>query len=350
MTWNMFVLLGLIGTAFLTGEATAMGVRVTIYPERTVNCHLESIQAKFTSAKSTYRMNGNCQLREQYETDVKIISMLWSSEGAFVSQGGLAQETIRIRGNSPFNGTVSSRLLCDSDPWLGPSGAGKARCIQGQFAGNGEVENLDYVVHYLKSGFIQSQLPNTTGFQYNRTPLLAQRDADRLAEQRAAAQAEEAARRAAAEAEAARKKEAQRLRQATKPGPLLLENMAPSVLSPAVHALFLANTSVPIKITPPPGVAAASYAVKLENRNSQGIWTLVTNLPISAAQASSPSGYLEWGAPGNGKGAAMIAGPGTYRISAQVTAPRQTGWSQPVEFTVTIPNKAIQKAPKMFGQ
>ncbi|MDH4195706.1 MAG: hypothetical protein OEV70_16350 [Nitrospirota bacterium] len=46
----------------------------------------------------------------------------------------------------------------------------------------------------------------------------------------------------------------------------------------------------------------------------------------------------------------MIAGPGTYRISAQVTAPRQTVWSQTVEFVVTAPSKAIKKAPKMFGQ
>jgi hypothetical protein len=46
----------------------------------------------------------------------------------------------------------------------------------------------------------------------------------------------------------------------------------------------------------------------------------------------------------------MIAGPGTYRISAQVSAPRQTLWSLPVQFVVTSPSKAIQKAPKAFGK
>ena len=45
----------------------------------------------------------------------------------------------------------------------------------------------------------------------------------------------------------------------------------------------------------------------------------------------------------------MIAGPGTYRVSAQVKLPRPTRWSQPAEFVVTAPSKAIQKAPKMFG-
>lgn len=56
-----------------------------------------------------------------------------------------------------------------------------------------------------------------------------------------------------------------------------------------------------------------------------------------------------WGAPGNGRGAAMIAGPGTYRLSAQVSLPRPTAWSNWVEFVVTPPKKAIRKAPKAFG-
>jgi hypothetical protein len=124
----------------------------------------------------------------------------------------------------------------------------------------------------------------------------------------------------------------------------------PTIRSPSRGALFLSNTSVPIKIAAPQGMAAAAYFVRLERRNAQGLWTLITNLPVSAAEASSQSGYLGWGAPGSGRGAAMIAGPGTYRVSAQISSPQPTGWSQPVEFVVTAPNKAIQKAPTMFGQ
>jgi hypothetical protein len=96
-------------------------------------------------------------------------------------------------------------------------------------------------------------------------------------------------------------------------------------------------------------MAVTGYLLRLESRNAQGLWTLVTNLPVGAAEAHSPSGYLGWGAPGPGRGANMIAGPGTYRVSTQVSSPRQTVWSQPVEFVVIAPNKAIQKAPKMFG-
>ena len=96
--------------------------------------------------------------------------------------------------------------------------------------------------------------------------------------------------------------------------------------------------------------SVTSFNVNIEYRNAQSAWiTQVMNLPVSIADASAPAGYLGWGAPGNGKGAAMIAGPGTYRISPQVANPQRTLWSQPIEFSVTTPNKAIQKAPKAFG-
>ncbi len=73
-------------------------------------------------------------------------------------------------------------------------------------------------------------------------------------------------------------------------------------------------------------------------------------LPTSCELTQDIIGTFTAGrAPGNGTGAAMIAWPGTYRVSAQVAYPRQTGWSTPVEFVVTAPNKAIQKAPDMFG-
>jgi hypothetical protein len=173
-------------------------------------------------------------------------------------------------------------------------------------------------------------LPNSTGFQYNRAALIAQRDADLKAQAAAALQ-----------------KQNQRLKQAVQPGPA---RIAPVLRSPTANALFFSGTTVPIKIIPPQGMTVTSFMVKLERRDSQGKWGIVTNLPVSSGEATSPAGYTGWGAPGNGKGPAMVAGPGTYRISAQVSLPRPTGWSQPVEFVVTAPSKAIRKVPKMFGQ
>jgi len=177
----------------------------------------------------------------------------------------------------------------------------------------------------------ESPLPNSTGFSYDRAALIAQRDAELKAEATAALQQQN-----------------KRLKQAVQPGPA---RIAPTILSPAASALYLSNTSVPIKIAPPQGIAAASFMVKLERRDSQRNWGIVTNLPVSLAEATSPAGYTGWGAPGNGRDPSrMVSVPGTYRISAQVASPRQTGWSPPVEFVVTAPNKAIQKTPKMFGQ
>ena len=182
---------------------------------------------------------------------------------------------------------------------------------------------------------MSKRYPLTADFAYDRKPLLAQRDAELKTEAAALAAPE-----------VARHKEAQRLQQSATQQQLIF---VPSIQTPTSGSLFFSNTSIPIKIAPPQGLAATSYLVRLEIRNTQGNWALVTNLPVSAAEASSPSGYLGWGAPGNGRGAAMIAGPGTYRLSAQVSSPRQTGWSPGVEFVVTTPNKAIQRAPKAFG-
>jgi hypothetical protein len=211
-------------------------------------------------------------------------------------------------------------------------------CTNAQFNSSGDVmANYDYL-SYLRGGFLTSKLPNSTGFQYTRQLLIAQRDVELKAEAAAAA--------------ATLQKQNKRLNQAVQPAPTLLENLAPYVVSPAAESLFMSMTTVPIKLAPPPRrMTVTSYLVKIERKDAQSNWVFVTNLPIGIAQAASSSGYLGWGSGGSGgKSAAFMALPGTYRISAQVSAPQPTGWSQPVQFVVTAPNKAIQRAPKAFGQ
>jgi hypothetical protein len=200
------------------------------------------------------------------------------------------------------------------------------------------VVEANHWLDWLKNGFLYGDtgnlgfsLSNSTGFQYNRAALIAQRDADLKAQAAAALQ-----------------KQNQRLKQAVKPAPAVV---APVIVAPPANALYMQNNAVPIRILAPPGMTAVSFMVKLERRDSQGNWSVVTNLPVSAAEATSPAGFTGWGAPGNGRDPSrMVSLPGGYRISAQVFSPRQTGWSQPVEFIVTAPNKAIQRAPKAFGQ
>ena len=321
----------------------AMGVKVTIYPLRTVTCTLESIQASFTAEGSEYRMGGQCRLEEDFGDRVAVTPIPWTSKGKYRVASREVKERLLAGGPPPYRGSIDTSLFCYEDPWLISHG-GPTACGGAQFTTQPQdnPENFGYLSGFLADGFHRTHLPNTTGFPYDRSSLIAQREQDLRAEAVAKAQAEADAK-AAALARTNKK-----LQFGAQRGPAVV---FPIIQSPSPGALFLSNNSIPIKIAPPQGIEATGYFVKVESRNAQGIWTTyVNNLPVSAAEASSPSGYLGWGAPGPGRGAAMIAGPGTYRVSAQVSAPRPTAWSQPVEFVVTAPSKAIQKAPKMFGQ
>ncbi len=340
MTGKSFVAF-LFMLSALVGQAGAAGVVVRIYPMTTVNCQLDSIQAKFTAAKSTYRMAGRCDQHLQYENHAEVIPIPWTSEGAYAPGPAKVEETITLNGNPPFRGKIQTKLACVEDPWLA---TGKAACTQPAFSAGGDVQTLAYIITYLQSGFDRTLKPNTTGFSYDRAALVAQRPRDLQAEQQALAEAARLAQEAA-------RKEAQRLQQAAQPAPTLLENLAPYVVTPTAGSLYLSMTAVPIKLAPPPRrMTVTLYTAKIERKDSRGVWAMVTNLPISLAQASSPSGYVGWSAGGpDGRSLPLMASPGTYRITAQVSGPQQTGWSQGVEFVVTAPNKAIQRAPKGFG-
>jgi hypothetical protein len=209
-----------------------------------------------------------------------------------------------------------SRMPCVEDPWLTHT-----KCeaeIKREITEPGQSLSLWLQAHFYPRHRQYNAFSAT--FNYDRAPLLAKRDADLKAQ-------------------------ARRLQQSTQKVPLI----TPTILAPTANALFFNGIAVPIKIAAPQGMSVTSFNVKIESRNAQGFWTVLTTVPVTTAEATSPSGYVGWGAPGNGKGAAMIARPGSYRVSAQVAYPQQTGWSSPVEFVVTTPNKAVQKAPKMFG-
>ncbi|MGC3974847.1 MAG: hypothetical protein QM771_10750 [Nitrospira sp.] len=293
-----------------------------------VNCGTPNVQATFKATLSTYQVTTSC-------SSAAVGFMNWSSQGAYDPHTGMAKEDVHVSLVNGFSATATTTLTCPSDPWLGPPfGPGKVACSNGAFKASGQVQGNEaqFWLDWLRNGFAGSSLPNSTGFNYSRPTLIAQRDA---------------ALKAAGQAAAGLQKQNQQLKQALQPGPAVV---APTIVSPGANTLFMQNQVVPIKLLPPQGTAAASFLVKLERRDPQGNWAIVTNLPLSVAEATSPTGYTGWGAPGNGKGPAMIAGPGTYRVSAQVSAPHQTRWSQSVEFVVTTPNKAIQKGPKLFDQ
>ncbi len=124
---------------------------------------------------------------------------------------------------------------------------------------------------------------------------------------------------------------------------------------PNIHGTYQAALSTYHVTT-----ACSSTSVGLVNWGPQGSYDPYTGMAREDVQVGvvngfaatvTTTGYMGWGTPENGRDPSrMVSLPGSYRISAQVASPHPTAWSPPVPFAVTSPKRAIQKAPKMFGQ
>jgi hypothetical protein len=122
----------------------------------------------------------------------------------------------------------------------------------------------------------------------------------------------------------------------------------PSILSPAAGQRFYSQGAIPIKLVPPNGWNVTGYMVNIQRRDANGNWIVQTNIPVAAAEAQSPQGYMGFGAGGNGptKSPALFTAPGTWGVRAQVSSPTQSGWTNLVEFVVTAP---LVTAPSRLG-
>jgi len=116
--------------------------------------------------------------------------------------------------------------------------------------------------------------------------------------------------------------------------------LVPIIRAPVGGQRFPAMTAVPIKLGAPQGMAVSGYVVRVERKDSQGKWVAQATLPVSPATAGSPFGYTGFGA---GAPPCCAGTPGAWRISAQVSSPRQSGWSDWVEFVVMAP---VQQDPQ----
>jgi len=287
-------------TVSIVGFALAALTAEPVYAEVLRACYLESFQATFKSGTSAYHVDAGCRKNETvFLQPSTTVSMRWSSQGSYDPRTGVARENISVNAGGGHQATVTTTLSCPSDPWLGPSmGLGMVVCTNPTFNTSGGGEWTSDWLPYLQEGFCsrivqekESSLPNSTGFAYDRAALIAQRNRDVAAKQKALADA----------AEAALRKQNQQLKQAVKPAPTVV---APVIIAPPANALYMQNNTVPIKVLAPPGVTAVSFMVKLERRDSQGNWGLVTTLPVSAVDATSPAGYTDWGTPGTASGKA----------------------------------------------
>lgn len=122
------------------------------------------------------------------------------------------------------------------------------------------------------------------------------------------------------------------------PAPPLAQQLPPSILAPLNGQRFLNQTVVPIKLAPPPTWSVSMYTVNIQRKDNSGNWVNHVSLPVGPAQAHSPNGYTEFGAGGkDGRSLAYLISPGAWRLSAQISAPKPSNWSNWQEFHVQAP-------------
>jgi hypothetical protein len=209
----------------------------------------------------------------------------------------------------------------NQDPWLTNGICSNFhRTPQGEVASQADLLGAINQIMQSRGG------PLTSSFPYDRNALVAKRDSDLRAEAAAIAKAE------------ADQRHAEQMRQAAlQPKSYMNQFSFPTILAPTAGARFLSQTAVPIRLAPPQGWSVTGYMVSIQKKATSGTWVTVTNIPVAAAQAQSTAGYIGFGAGGAGNAAVYYSSPGSWRLAAQITSPRQSGWSNPVEFVVTAP-------------
>ena len=322
----------------------------------------QNINGTFSSKGAKYFTTGTCTTNGSLGTQ---ITFPFKAEGRFADN--IAVETIEVtpapidRPSHPF-GKWTTTYSCPTDPWLTPDPFPKTvtePVVKCQI-----MSKNDFSPTWgpLKDGKPNKPLDNLfdawrkwkpiTSYHLTppqRTDLAAKRGEDLKAESEALAQAK------------AEKRLKKRLQQQSP----YRTSLWPIIHSPVAGQRFLNQTTVPIRLGPPPQWADSNigidgnpiktaesvtgYLVKLEQKTPAGNWEARTTLPVGAAQAESAAGFTDFGA---GAPPGGITTPGAWRMSAQVSSPRQSGWSEWIEFVVMAPatNKALQPPIKSFGK
>jgi hypothetical protein len=261
-----------------------------------------TISGDFTSTGATYTAGGDCNTTGSLGTE---IPFSWTGRGAF--SNNIATEKIVVppaqlsQASHPY-GEWETIYSCPSDPWL----TGVA-CTVTKARSDGASKALESQFDSLRS-----QRPITAAVtQAQRDALLAKRDAAEAAEQRRRAE----------------------IRQSTpqqmgSQQTIVSQAFFPSIKSPGKGQNFVAQNPIPIMLVPPQGWNPTSYMVNVEINGYS------CNIPVAAGEAESAAGYRGFGA---GKPPCYLAIPGSYRLRAQIDSPRQSGWSNWVDFTVAPP-------------
>ena len=301
----------------------------TVYPA--FSCGYSQISGSFQAKVAKYSIGGGC-LQSPSE-----ILVPWTAQGAHHEGIGFTEETIFLSGVSPYRGQIHFTMICaglrsEEDPWLT-----KVICGSFKIEVQGEIATQKLLLDAIYQRVQSRGGPLTASFSYDRNPLLAKRQTDLQAE--------------VAKAEKERRLAEKKLQAVTQPPGQYRAALSPIVRSPAAGQRFLNKTAVPIKLGPPEGVTAGGYMVRIERKDPGGNWVAHTTLPVGAAQAASAAGYTGFGA---GAPPGGITTPGAWRLSAQVSSPKPSGWSDWVEFGVMEPptsnNKLLKPPTRSFGK
>lgn len=326
----------------------------------------QNLVGTFSSSKAQYLSTGTCTTPGSLGAPR---TFPYTVKGAYANN--IAEELIEIAAapisqpSHPY-GTWRTTYSCPSDPWLtmdGPPFGPESLRVKCQIMNRMDNSPSEAYPRKYQDG---KPLPTLSDLfnawraykpmsawvlmPAERTTLAAKRDADLKAEAAALAKAQVE----------------KRLRSATQTLTPYRMSLSPIITAPTAGQRFFNQSPISIKLAPPQPWAdtevrldgtpvktsksVTGYMVQLERKDSNGQWVPHATLPVGAAQAESATGYTGFGAEAP---PAFLSVPGAWRLSAQVTTPQQSGWSDWVEFGVMAPpasNWILKPSTKGFSK
>lgn len=328
----------------------------------------QNLVGSFSSTKAQYLSTGTCTTSGSLGAPR---TFPYTVHGTY--SNNVAEELIEVtpapvsQPSHPY-GTWRTTYSCPSDPWLtmdGPPFSPESLRVKCQIVNRMDNSPSEAYPRKYQDG---KPLPTLSDLfnawraykpmsawvlmPAERTALAAKRDADLKAEAAALAKAQVG----------------KRLRSATQTLTPYRLSLSPIIMAPTAGQRFFNQSPISIRLAPPqpwadtevrldgtPVKTAKSvtgYMVRLERKDSNGQWLPHATLPVGAAQAESATGYTGFGA---GAPPAFLSIPGAWRLSAQVTTPQQSGWSDWVEFAVMAPpsssfNSTLKPSVKSFAK
>ncbi len=326
----------------------------------------QNLVGTFSSGKAQYLSTGTCTTSGSLGAPR---TFPYTVKGAYANN--IAEELIEITAapisqpSHPY-GTWRTTYSCPSDPWLtmdGPPFGPESIRLKCQIVSRMDNSPSESYPRKYQDG---KPLPTLTEL-FNAWRALKPMTSWALMPPQRQALAVKRDQDLKAEADAlAKARLEQRLKSGLQQQTPYMVSLSPIVMSPTVGQRFFNQSAVPIKLAPPPPWAdtqldintgtfiktaksVTGYMVRIERKDPTGKWVAQITLPVGAAQAESAVGYVGFGA---GTPPGGITTPGSWRLSAQVSSPKQSGWSDWVEFVVMAPatNKLLQPATKSFGK